>query len=94
MGIHVDEKLTRKVAGLARLELTDDEVRLFTAQLAQVLGYVEQLEDLEVSEATEPLTHPLDLAAPLREDTVRPSPDVLEGAPEVVESSFKVPPIL
>lgn len=68
---HVDQALTRKVANLARLELTDREVELFTQQIGDVLKYVDQLQKVDVS-GVEPLTHPLESAAPLREDTVLP----------------------
>ena len=37
------------VANLARIALTDDETKLFQGQLDQVLEYVEQLNELDVS---------------------------------------------
>ena len=98
--VEVDEKLTRQVAQLARLELTDEEIRTFTPQLGSVLGYIDQLQKADVSQV-EPMTHPLELSTPLREDVVRPSPvdaegkpRVLESAPDVLHDGFKVPPIL
>ena len=38
----------RYVANLARLDLTDEEVELFQGQLENILGYVEQLQELNV----------------------------------------------
>jgi aspartyl-tRNA(Asn)/glutamyl-tRNA(Gln) amidotransferase subunit C len=96
----VDEALTRKVANLARLDLTDQEVQLFTRQIGEIIQYVDQLQKVDVT-GVEPLTHPLESAAPFREDIVRDCPTdanghpkVLASAPEVLDNSFKVPPIL
>ena len=46
----------RHVAELARLQLTDDEVRTFAPQLDAVLGYAEKLRELDV-EGIEPTAH-------------------------------------
>ena len=98
--VEVSEKLTRQVAHLSRLELSDEEVKTFTSQLGEILGYIDQLQKADVS-GVAPMTHPLDLATPMREDAVRPSPQdshgkpkVLSSAPDVVQDGFKVPPIL
>jgi aspartyl-tRNA(Asn)/glutamyl-tRNA(Gln) amidotransferase subunit C len=102
--ILVTHDLTRKVANLARLELTDQEVTTFTSQLSDILSYVGQLQELDVSNV-EPLTHPFadggEIRAPLREDIVKPfktnedgKPKTLDPAPEAYEGGFKVPPIL
>jgi aspartyl-tRNA(Asn)/glutamyl-tRNA(Gln) amidotransferase subunit C len=100
MAIEVNETLTRQVAHLARLELSDAEAQTFASQLGGILKYVEQLSTLDVS-AVEPLTHPLDLATPMREDVVVPSPvdasgkpKVLASGPDVLDDGYKVPPIL
>lgn len=97
--VDVNEALTRKIAELSKLELTPEEVKRYTAQLQEVLGYVEQLS--EVDTQVEPMVHPLSLSTPMREDVVRPSPRssngsprTLQPAPEVEEGGFKVPPIL
>lgn len=96
----VTEELTRYVASLARLELSDQEVKTYTGQIREVLNYVDQLQELDV-DRIEPLTHPLDLGTPMREDVVVPSPrdeegrpKVLKSAPDVLEDGYKVPPIL
>ena len=98
--LEVNEALTRKVADLARLELSDQEVTSFTKQLGNILSYVEQLKEVDVTGVT-PMTHPHDVETPMREDVVRPSltdpqghPRVLQSAPDVMYDGFKVPPIL
>src|SRR4051794_24998750 len=98
--VDVSETLTRQVAELARLELTDAEVRTFTDQLGKILGYVEQLQKVDV-QGVAPLMNPFELSTPMREDEIVPSPTdavgkpkVLRSAPEALNDGFKVPPIL
>ena len=96
MSLSLDE--VRRIAVLARLELSQEEEQLFAGQLSAILDYVEQLETLDVS-GVEPMTHALasDDAAPLREDEVRPSlplEEVLANAPERDGTCFKVPRII
>lgn len=96
----VDENLTRKMANLARLELTDLEVKTFTDQMGKILGYVESLQKVDVSKV-QPLTQPFEMETPLREDTIiEPllgpdgKPKVLGSAPDTLNDGYKVPPIL
>jgi aspartyl-tRNA(Asn)/glutamyl-tRNA(Gln) amidotransferase subunit C len=98
--VEVNEELTRHVARLSRLKLSDSEVITFTSQLGEILKYVEQLQSAAV-DGVEPLTHPFALETPLRPDVIVPSPvdengkpKVLQSAPEVMFEGFKVPPIL
>ena len=102
--IEVNAALTQKVADLARLELTPEEVQTYTAQLGNILKYVEKLNEVSVSGPAgpiAPLTHPFDLNTPLREDVVLASPvdsegkpKVLKSAPDVLYEGYKVPSIL
>lgn len=98
--LDVNEALTRHVANLSRLELSDSEIKTFTSQLEQIIHYVDQLQKVNV-EGVPPLTHPLTLETPMREDVVKPSPKdvdgkpkVLKHAPDVLHGGFKVPQIL
>ena len=72
------EKITeadvRHVAKLARLDLTDDEVELFTGQLAAVLEHAEDVEALDTA-GVPPTAHPLPLVNVLREDVPRDGVD-------------------
>jgi aspartyl-tRNA(Asn)/glutamyl-tRNA(Gln) amidotransferase subunit C len=99
--VEVNEALVRKVADLARLALTDDEVRLYAGQMKTTLGYVEQISNAKIPEGTEPLYHPLETETPMREDVIVPSPTTPDGKPKMIRSApetlyegFKVPPIL
>ncbi len=96
MALSLDD--VRRIAALARLELTVEEERTFAGQLSAILEYVEQLKGLDVS-SVEPMTHALAAgdAVPLREDEVRPSlpPDAaLANAPAREGTCFKVPRII
>ena len=84
------------VAQLARLRVTDEELDLFTEQLAAVLEHAKDVEALDV-EGVEPTAHPLPLVNVTRPDTVAPCLDraeVLASAPAVEDGQFKVPMIL
>jgi len=96
----VAERITRAdvahVAALARLELSDAELDLFTGQLAAVLEHAEDVEALD-TDGVEPTAHPLPLQNVLRDDVPRPSLDrdeVLAAAPAVEGGRFRVPPVL
>ena len=85
-----------KVALLARLRLTDDELELMTSQLGQVLGYIQQLDQLDTAEV-EPLAHPLDLFNVLATDELQPSlprDKALASAPKADDECFLVPAVL
>lgn len=86
----------RHVAHLARLELTDGEVELFTEQLRTVLGHADDLSGIDLT-GVPPTAHPLPLRNVLRADVPRPGLDrdeVLAEAPDAVDGRFRVPRIL
>lgn len=86
----------RRIAALARLELTSEEEIRFAEQLSAILSYVEQLEALDVS-GVEPMTHALAEAPTLREDAVLPSltpGEALANAPAREGTFFVVPRII
>ncbi len=94
------KEMTQQLARLARLKLTDEELTSFTAQVGDILKYVEKLQEVNV-DGVAPMTHPLELATPLREDVAVPSPrnaegkpKVLDAAPDMLNDGYKVPPIL
>jgi aspartyl-tRNA(Asn)/glutamyl-tRNA(Gln) amidotransferase subunit C len=83
------------VAHLARLDLTEEEVELFTAQLRTVLDHAADVASLDLSHL-EPSSHPIALENVLRRDEPRPSLDrdeVLAAAPAVEDHRFRVPRI-
>ena len=87
-----------RIAELARLELSESEVELFTRQLADFLGYAEQVQEVDTT-GISPTSHPLAIEAAWREDTPVPSlklPDSLANAPDASRDGglFKVPKVL
>lgn len=86
----------QKVAKLARLELSEEELTLFTGQLDTILAYVEQLDELETEEV-EGTSHAVPLICPLREDRPAPSSTreaIVENAPDHDQGCFRVPRII
>jgi aspartyl-tRNA(Asn)/glutamyl-tRNA(Gln) amidotransferase subunit C len=84
------------VAHLARIHLADGEAELFQGQLDQVLNYVEQLGELDVSKV-EPTAHAMVLVNVLRDDTPRASLDhdaVIANAPAARNGQILVPKIM
>lgn len=84
------------VAHLARLELSEEELALFTGQLAAVLDHAEDVAALD-TEGVAPTAHPLPLRNVFRSDVVVASlerEEVLASAPATEDHRFKVPPVL
>lgn len=92
----IDEAQVRQVAKLARLNLRDEEVQLFAKQLAAILEYVQQLDEVETS-GIEPLAHALPVCDVWRADVAGATLDgeaALANAPAREQSFFKVPAVL
>ena len=86
----------RKVARLARLKLSEAEVETFTRQLAEVLTYVDLLNEVDTS-GIEPMAHAIELANVFRSDEPRdslPRQQALANAPKSDGRYFLVPPII
>lgn len=86
----------RKVASLARLELSDVELSDLGAKLGQTLDYVARLNELD-TDGVEPLVHAIELSNVLRPDVLAPSlprDQSLANAPRTDGKHFLVPAIL
>lgn len=82
----------RKVAHLARLELSETEIERYQEQLSQVLDYVARLEELDV-DGVEPTAHAIAQQNVMRDDETRPSlaPEwVLVNAAVTAEHQFLI----
>ncbi len=85
-----------RIAELARLRFSDDELDRLSAEMSAVLDHAADVEALDLA-GVEPAAHPLPLKNVTRSDEVRPSLDrdeVLAQAPSALEGRFRVPPIL
>ena len=86
----------RKVALLARLQFNEIELELLTGQLGQIVGYVEQLGELDTQDVV-PMAHPFDAANVFAADEVRPSMEregTLANAPKRDDECYRVPAVL
>jgi aspartyl-tRNA(Asn)/glutamyl-tRNA(Gln) amidotransferase subunit C len=94
MGISVDT--VRYVSRLARVSLTADEEKDLTKDLAEILTYIEKLNQVDTSEVS-PTNHVIEIENIFRKDEPRPSlaPEVvLENAPEKAEGFIEVPKVI
>jgi aspartyl-tRNA(Asn)/glutamyl-tRNA(Gln) amidotransferase subunit C len=88
----------KRVAELARIDLTPDEQALFGRQLSQFLAYARQVQEVE-TRGVAPTSHSTGVSTPLRPDATQGSlarDAALAGAPDADPSAglFKVPRVL
>lgn len=90
----------KKIAKLAHLEITDEEVALYTPQMANIVAYVEQLNELDTSNV-EPMLGGLTDEGKATETTRGDVPHeslgqkrALDQAPSAVAGHFQVPKVL
>ncbi len=90
----------RKIANLANLEITNEEVELYTVQMANIVAYVEQLNELDIEQiapALGGLTAEGEATKTARADQIRPSLGqelALKEAPAHHAGHFRVPKVL
>ncbi len=85
-----------KVSLLARLRLSDAELERLTAQLSQIVDYMELLGELDTEEV-EPMAHAVEISNVFRNDELRPSFDraeMLARAPHADGEFYLVPAVL
>ncbi len=92
----VDIDTVKRVAHLARIAVTDDEAKRMEGELNAILGFVEQLGEVDV-EGVEPMTSVTPMAMKKREDVVTDggkADDVVGNAPVHDENFFLVPKVV
>ena len=92
----ITKDTVKKVASLARLRLTDAEMEKYAGQLNNIMGFVEQLNEVNTDNVA-PLPSPVDMPLPLRKDGVTDgacAEAVLSNAPEAVEGFYVVPKVV
>lgn len=92
----VDVATVKKVAHLARIAVTEEEAAPLTEELNNILGWVEQLGEVDV-EGVEPMTSVTPMRLKRREDVVTDGDDAaaaLSNAPESREGFFVVPKVV
>lgn len=92
----VDTATVRRVARLARIKVTDDEAERMTNELNSILGFVEQLNEVNV-EGVEPMTSVVSVKMRRRQDVVTDGEDavaVTVNAPVSEDHFFLVPKVV
>ena len=96
MSDRLSPDVVAKVARLARLDLTPDELDRATDQLSDMLDHFADIDALDLSDVV-PLNSPYPLVNVLRDDVEQPTLDrdeVMASAPKSEDGRFWVPPVL
>ena len=89
----VDVQTVKRVARLARIAVSEDDAERMTGELNAILGFVEQLSEVDVS-GVEPMTSVTPMAMKKRQDVVTDggkAADIVANAPAAEEDFFLVP---
>ena len=97
----VDKATVAKIASLARIRMSDEEVAAMVPELNNILGWVEQLGEVDCT-GVEPMTAVIPQALRLREDVVDADPltgggvrdAVLANAPAAEHGFYGVPKVI
>ena len=92
----VDTATVRRVARLARIKVTEEEAGRMTGELNSILGFVEQLNEVDVA-GVEPMTAVVAMAMKQRDDVVTDGGDparVTGNAPLGEDDFFMVPKVV
>lgn len=92
----VDAATVRKIASLARLAISEEEVAAFVPELNDILGWIEQLGEVDTG-GIEPLAAVIPNMLRLRDDIVTDGgirDDVLANAPQADHGFFAVPKVI
>lgn len=92
----IDRDTVKKVAGLARLRMTDEQLDKHTPELNNILTFIEQLSEVNTDDV-EPLANVARIELQRRKDEVTDggyADDILKNAPQAVEGYFAVPKVV
>lgn len=92
----VDTQTVRHIAKLARISVSDSEVEALAPELSNILGWIEQLQEVDVS-GVQPMTAVIANKLRLRDDEVSDGgirEEVLKNAPVAEHGFFAVPKVI
>lgn len=92
----MDRNKVLEIAKLARLELPDSQIDLFTEQITKSLQYFDQISKVNTA-GVESLITPTEMDHHWHKDEAKKeytTEELLENAPEKVGNLFKVPPVV
>lgn len=94
MALNIDD--IKKIAHLARIEVSEDEAQTVLAKLTGIMGLIEQMQAVDTT-GIEPMSHSQDLAQRLRDDVVTKSNQreaFQQNAPAVANGLYLVPKVI
>ena len=92
----VDEATVRRVAHLARIAVSEDQLAGLASEINGILGFVEQLSEVDV-DGVEPMTSVTPMTMKMRDDVVTDgakADDVVANAPATEDHYFLVPKVV
>ena len=92
----LDKATVARIATLARIRLSDDELEPLAVELSSILGFVEQLDEVN-TDGIAPMSSVAAMALPMRDDTVTDGGDrdaILGNAPASARGFFTVPKVV
>lgn len=92
----ISKEEVKKIASLAKLNLSEDEINEMQKDMSGILEYMDKLNTLNTNDV-EPLSYPVDIKNVFREDIPGESLDreeALKNAPARTEEFFKVPKVI
>ncbi|MDY0028754.1 MAG: Asp-tRNA(Asn)/Glu-tRNA(Gln) amidotransferase subunit GatC [Pseudobdellovibrionaceae bacterium] len=92
----IDKSTVSKIANLARIKVTEQDLDYYAPQLQNILSWAEQLQEVDTT-GVEPLANVSEITLSLRPDIVNDGniqQDILANAPETVEGFFVVTKIV
>jgi len=96
--MELSKEQVKHIANLARLDLSSEELELYAGQLKDILGYIEQLQEIDIS-GVEPTAQVTGQANVYREDDTKDWPkeevkNALNEAPDFEDNQIKVKRVL
>lgn len=92
----LDKAAVAQIAALARIRLGEDELEPLAADLSRIIGWVEQLAEIDTSDVA-PMTSVAAIKLPMREDKVTDGgrrAEILQNAPQSAGGFFAVPKVV
>ncbi|CAG0911791.1 unnamed protein product [Cyprideis torosa] len=92
----LDVDAVNRIAFLARLQITEEQVSGFASNLSNILEFVEQMDAVDTT-GVEPMAHPQDMTQPLRVDQVTEADQremFQQQSPAVENGLFLVPKVI
>ncbi|MCB1548478.1 MAG: Asp-tRNA(Asn)/Glu-tRNA(Gln) amidotransferase subunit GatC [Hyphomicrobiaceae bacterium] len=94
--MQVDEATVRRIARLARIKVTDAEAKALESEIANILTWVEQLDEVDTAEVA-PMTRVVAMQLKKRQDVVsdgEKADEIVENAPTSADHFFVVPKVV